>query len=162
MKIIRYLVSALVLVFVFTAACSKRADSAAAAKAPAKHEHKPPHGGTPVVLGDEVYHVELVRDAATGGLQAYVFDGELENFIRSSVPSFEIDATVNGATQKLVLNAVPNPATGETIGDTSLFETHADWLKTAKEFDAVLKSITVRGTTFTDVKFNFPKGNDKD
>ena len=25
-----------------------------------------------------------------------------------------------------------------------------------------LKEITIRGPTFTDVKFNFPKGNDKD
>jgi hypothetical protein len=129
---------------------------------PHKHVHHPPHGGTPVVLGDEVYHVELVRDAEAGRLQAYVFDGELENFIRSSVPSIEIDATVGGAPRPLVLQAVPNPATGETVGDTSLFEAQADWLKTTKEFDGVLKSITIRGTTFTDVKFNFPKGNDTD
>ena len=142
--------------------CSKPVSETAAAKAPPKHEHKPPHHGTPVVLGDEVYHVELVLDPATGKLQAFVFDGELENFIRSSVPSLEIDASVNGVPQVLVLNAVANPATGETIGDTSLFEGQADWLKTTKEFDATLKSITVRGTTFADVKFNFPKGNDKD
>ena len=32
----------------------------------------------------------------------------------------------------------------------------------APEFDATLKTITIRGTTFADVKFNFPKGNDKD
>jgi hypothetical protein len=135
---------------------------AAMSSGPHKHEHHPPHGGVPVVLGDEVYHVELVLDAATGTLQAYIFDGELENFIRSSVPSIRIDATVNGAPQTLVLNAVANPATGETVGDTSLFETRADWLKSAREFDASLKSITVRGTTFTDVKFNYPKGNDTD
>jgi len=69
---------------------------------------------------------------------------------------------VNGAPQVLVLNAVANPATGETVGDSSLFETQADWLKTTRDFDATLKSIAIRGTTFTDVKFNFPKGNDKD
>jgi hypothetical protein len=61
-----------------------------------------------------------------------------------------------------MLAAVANPATGETVGDTSLFEGQADWLKTAREFDATLKTITVRGTTFAEVKFNFPKGNDKD
>ena len=78
------------------------------------------------------------------------------------MPSFEIGASVSGQPQTLVLAAVANPATGETVGDTSLFETQADWLKTSKDFDAVLKSITIRGTTFTEVKFNFPKGNDKD
>jgi hypothetical protein len=129
---------------------------------PHKHEHHPLHGGTPVVLGEEAYHIELVRDAATGTLQAYVFDGELENFIRSSVPSFEIVATVNGAPRTLVMAAVANAATGETVGDSSLFQAQADWLRTTPSFDAVLTSVTIRGTTFTDVKFNFPKGNDTD
>jgi hypothetical protein len=129
---------------------------------PYKHVHHPPHGGIPMVLGDEVYHIELVLNASTGTLQAYVLDGEMEAFIRSSAPSIEITAAVNGTPQTLVLKAVANPATGETVGDTSLFETQADWLKTTKEFDAVLKSITVRRTTFSDVKFNYPKGNDTD
>ena len=147
----------------FVTGCNKKApETATAAKPPPKHEHKPPHGGTPVVLGDEIYHVELALDAASGTLQAFVFDGELENFIRSTVPALQIDATVNGEARQVVLSAVANPATGETVGDTSLFEGQADWLKSAKEFDATLKTITIRGTTFADVKFNFPKGNDKD
>ena len=78
------------------------------------------------------------------------------------MPSIEIAAEVNGARQILDLEAVANPATGETVGDTSLFQGQADWLKATPEFDAVLKSITVRGTTFSDVKFNFPRGNDTD
>ncbi len=103
-----------------------------------------------------------MRDAATGKLSAYVLDGEMENFIRSAAPSFEINATVDGQPQLLTLRAVANPATGETVGDTSLFDTQADWLKTTKTFDGVIKSLTIRGTTFTDVDFDFPKGNDKD
>lgn len=115
-----------------------------------------------MVLGDEAYHVELVLDAASGTLQAYVLDGEMEDFVRCAAPSIEIDAAAGGAPRVLVLAAVPNPATGETVGDTSLFEARADWLKTTGEFDGVLKSITIRGTTFSGVKFNFPRGNDTD
>jgi hypothetical protein len=162
MKFIRLIAALLLVPLAFTTGCNKKSSESGVAAKPPKHEHKPPHGGTPVVLGDEIYHVELVRDAATGKLQAFVFDGELENFIRSSLPSFEINATIDGKPQTLVLNAVANPATGETVGDSSLFETQADWLKTAREFDATLKNITIRGSTFTDVQFNFPKGNDKD
>ena len=162
MKFPRCIAILLLVPLVFIAGCNKRSPESTTAAKPPKHEHHPPHGGTPVVLGDEVYHVELALDAPTGKLQAYVFDGELENFIRSSVPSFEIDAIVNGAPQALVLNAVANLATGETVGDSALFETQADWLKTTTSFDATLKSITIRGTTFADVKFNFPKGNDTD
>jgi hypothetical protein len=151
---------ALVLPLAFFAGCSKA--PAPDSGAPHKHVHHPPHGGTPVVLGDEVYHLELVLDAPDGVLQAYIFDGELENFIRSAVPSIEIDATVAGEQRTLVLAAVPNPATGETVGDTSLFQAQADWLKSTRDFDGVVRSVTIRGTTFTGVKFNFPRGNDTD
>jgi hypothetical protein len=143
------------------AGCS-RAPQAADSGTPHKHQHHPPHGGTPVVLGDEAYHVELVLDASSGTLQAFVLDGEMEDFIRSAVPSIEIVATVGGSPRTLVLAAVPNPATGETVGDTSEFEGRADWLRATPEFDGVLRSVAIRGTTFTDVKFNFPKGNDTD
>ena len=143
------------------AGCS-RAPSPAAAGEPRRHEHHPPHGGTPVVLGDEACHVELVLDAAAGTLQAFVLDAEMENFIRCSAPSIEIVARVDGAPRTLVLGAVANPATGETVGDTSLFEARADWLRATRRFDAVLRSVTVRGTTYTDVRFNFPEGNDTD
>ena len=127
-----------------------------------KHEHHPPHGGTPVVLGDEANHVELVLDPAAGILQAYVLDGEMENFVRIPAKSVEIDAKVSGNEQKLELNAVPNTATGETVGNTSMFQGQAGWLKSATNFDAVLKEITIHGTTYSNVTFNFPKGNDED
>lgn len=146
------------------AACEKKPSPSAPAKAeaPAKHEHKPPHGGTPVVLGKEVYHLELVRDAAAGKLTLYVMDGELENFVRVAAPSVEIVATVAGKPAPLVFQPIANPATGEKLGDTSQFEANADWLKTTAAFDAVLTKIEVRGTSFAAVAFNFPKGNDTD
>jgi len=151
---------AMALMAAIAGGCSKAPPAGAAA--PHRHEHHPPHGGPPVVLGDEVYHVELVRDGDSGVLQAYILDGEMENFIRSSAPSIEIDATFSGRTERLLLAAVANPATGETVGDTSLFQARADWLKATGQFDGVLRSVPVRGTTFSDVRFNFPRGNDTD
>src|SRR5882757_2198315 len=106
MKFIRLLPAFLLLPLAFVTGCGKQSPESAAAAKPAKHEHHPPHGGTPVVLGDEVYHVELVLDAAAGKLQAFVLDGEMENFIRSAAPSFDIVASVNGAPQTLTLKAV--------------------------------------------------------
>jgi len=123
---------------------------------------KAPHGGTPVVLGDGDYHVEFVREAETGTLSAYVLDDEMEDFIRSSSPSITIIASIGGEKRTLVLEAVPNTATGETVGNTSLFEAQADWLKTTGNFDAVLHGISINGTAFADTPFNFPAGNEKD
>jgi hypothetical protein len=141
------------------AACSRAPQPAAA---PGRHEHHPPHGGTPVVLGNEAYHLEFVRDPAAGTLQAYVLDGEMEVFVRSAMPVLEVDAVAGGAPRVLRLAPVANPATGETVGDTALFEAQADWLKGAPDFDAVIPTVTVRGSTFTGVRFTFPKGNDAD
>jgi len=143
-----------------TAACSRPA-ATPAATAP-RHEHHAPHGGTPVVLGAELYHLELVRDPSDGRLRAYVLDGEMENFIRIAAPTLELSVTVAGQPRPLVLAAVANPATGESAGDTACFEGQADWLKTTPTFDAVLARIEIRGTPFTAVAFNFPKGNDQD
>src|SRR5258708_6684476 len=117
------------------AGCTKKSSQTAGPEPVHKHEHHPPHHGTPVVLGDEEYHVELVLDAAAGKLQAFVLDGELENFIRIEPESFDITAKVSGRDETLALKAVANSATGEKIGDTSLFEAQADWLKTLTNFD---------------------------
>lgn len=144
------------------AGCVKPEAQAPVTTPAAKHQHHPPHGGTPVVLGAELYHLELVLDAASGRLSAYVLDGEMEEFIRIAAPSLEISVTAGGQPRTLVLSAVASPATGETVGNTSLFEVQADWLKTMREFDGVLTRIEVRGTAFTAVAFNFPKGNDRD
>ena len=141
-------------------ACTKHEPAASPSPA-AKHEHKAPHGGTPVVLGQEIYHLELVRDAAAGKLTAYVLDGEMENFIRVQTAAFEVVASGGAEKRVLTFRAVASSATGETVGDTSCFEAQADWLRTAAAFDAELSLLKIRNTTFLHVAFNFPKGNEK-
>jgi hypothetical protein len=121
------------------------------------HKDQPPHGGTPVALGEN-YNFEFVLDAASGTLSAYLLDDEMEEFVRSGMLSFELTAKIGGVEQTLVFKPVANPATGETVGDTSLFTAQAGWLKTTTAFDAVIKSVTLDGTTFSNVAFNFPKG----
>jgi hypothetical protein len=155
--------------------CGKRSEpgsAGAAASQPAQtrsaqppstehhHEHTPPHGGTPVVLGDELYHLELVADTDAATLTAYIMDGHLENFIRCGEPSFTIEAKVAGQAQTLVFKPVSNLATDETVGDTSEFIAEAEWLRRTNTFDGKLLSLTIRGTKFENVEFNFPKGND--
>lgn len=145
----------------FLGGCSKSETAAPAKETVKHHEHKPPHGGAPVELGEEENHVEFVADVASGKLQAFVMDGELEKFVRIAAPSLEVTAIISDREEKLIFQPVANNATGETVGDTSLFEAQADWLKTTPTFDAVLKEITVHGKTYTDVAFNFPKGSDE-
>lgn|ERR1051325_3474802 len=147
---------------VLLASCQQQDRPPASQSALRKHEHVPPHHGTPVVLGNEEYHVEFVLDAPAGKLQAYVLDGELEKFIRVQQPAFEVAAQLPDRQLSLAFVAVANNATGETVGDTSLFEAQADWLRSATNFDAVLKDLLVRSNRYQNVAFNFPKGNDVD
>jgi hypothetical protein len=144
--------------------CRRSANTGASTGAPPahKHEHHPPHGGTPLKIGDEVYHIELVLDPDQGLLSAYVLDGEMESFIRCAELSWRVSAKTAGGDRELVFKPIANSATGETEGDSSLFQAQADWLKNTPEFGAMLRSITIRGTTFKDVAFNFPRGNDTD
>jgi hypothetical protein len=144
------------------AGCAHRNQAPAVAAAPHKHEHHPPHGGTPVVLAEEVCHLELVLDPATGTLRAYVLDGELENFIRIAAPELELHVTLGGAARTLRLRAVADRATGEKVGDTSLFAASAPWLKGVAHFQGSFPRVEVRGQEFRKVSFAFPEGNDKD
>ena len=126
------------------------------------HQDQPPHGGTPVVLGDEQFHVELVRDPAAGSLRAYILDGEMEDFVRISARGFTILVDRDGRKEALGFKPVADLATGETVGDTSLFEARADWLKQTDHFKGVIQTLPIQDQTFQAVAFSFPEGNDKD
>jgi hypothetical protein len=149
----------IVAIAVLVVGCGRKGDGIASSDGPALHKDVPPHGGTPVPLGDD-YNLELVLDPAEGLLSGYVLDDEMEEFIRSPNHSVSIAVNVGGQTRDLILDAVANPATGESIGDTSLFQAKADWLRTFHSFEGRIVSITVRGTTFTGIKFRFPENNE--
>jgi hypothetical protein len=145
------LLAALVLL---SAGCGRTAEPAAGEKV-AFHQNTPPHGGTAVALGDD-YCVEFVREPGTGTLSAYVLDDEMEEFIRIAPPALTVVAHLQGEDRTVVLGAVANTATGETVGATSLFQAQADWLKAAGAFDATLQAIRVRGSDFSNVRFSLP------
>jgi hypothetical protein len=138
----------LALTLAFAAGCSRGHNHGAASGG---HVHTAPHGGTLIEVGDHAYNLELVRDAAAGKLTVYVLDGHAENFVRIAAPSIELVAITGGERRPLTLQAVANPATGETIGNTFQFEARADWLKTTAEFPATVPSLEIRGTKFNNI-----------
>jgi len=137
----------LLLVMLGLGGCGQRSDHDHAHS----HSHQPPHGGIALELGTHQFNLELVLDPPAGRLQAYVFDAHMENFVRIKVESFELLVPNASPSQTLVLKPVVNAATGEKIGDSSLFEVQADWLKTNQTFDAVLKELSIRSKKFTNI-----------
>lgn len=117
-----------------------------------------PHGGTPVIVGSHGYHLELVRDAEKGRLQAYVLDAHAANYVDVPESSFDLVATIGGKQERLTLQRTP--AAGKPLSQaSSLFEGTAEWVRTTTNFNAVIPAITLRGRTFKDVKVSFPKGS---
>jgi hypothetical protein len=138
-------------------ACSKKHDHAHddGHNHAGHHAHVAPHGGTLVEIGAHQFNVEFVRDAGEGRLTAYILDGHAENFVRLPIQGFAVAATVDGRRESLPMAAVGNAMTGETVGDTSQFAAVAEWLKTTDSFSGVIPALDIRGTTFTNVAFEF-------
>ena len=124
------------------------------------HEHHPPHKGTLVEFGEEFAHLELVLDPATGKLTAYALDGEAEKAVRLKQTEIVIEITGVKDLPSITLKAQGSALSDEKPGDTSEFNATSDKLKDVKNFDGVVKALTIRGKDFKDVKFNFPKGNE--
>jgi hypothetical protein len=137
-------------------ACSKTKHDSDSKEGHGHHVHVAPHGGTLVEIGDHQFNLELVRDAATGTLHAYVLDAHAENFVRLPLPALAMIASVGDRKHPLTLQAAANLATGETAGDTSQFSAQADWLKTTASFEVVVPELSIRGTRFEKIAFSFP------
>jgi hypothetical protein len=109
------------------------------------HMHAPPHGGTPVQLGDEVYHLELVADTTEGKMLAYLYDGHFHDPVLVPETNFVLQARLNSATESLSFARLPNPANGQLPTASALFGARADWLKTNPPFEGTLPLITLGG-----------------
>jgi hypothetical protein len=126
-------------------------------------EHHAPRGGTLLELGEEFAQIEFIHDSQQGSLTAYILDGEAENPVRLRQPTIDlvIDeasyAGVRKASFSLHLKAVPHALTGETVGDTSEFAVDSvDSLRGATSLRGRIQRITVRSTTFKEVRFSIP------
>jgi len=61
--------------------------------------------------------------------------------------------------QIIHLSAVADSTTGESTGNTSRFQVQTE-MKDVESFDAVLSSVTIKGTVYEKVFFSYPDGNE--
>ena len=120
------------------------------------HYHAPPHGGILIELGEHGsgYNLELFLEDQ-GFLQIFVWDAHVDNLVRIEQANVDLLIPEDNGTQKtIVCAAVADAATGETVGDTSLFassEPMADQLP----LKGVIPSIKVIGKTYENIPFEF-------
>jgi hypothetical protein len=87
-------------------------------------EHKPPHGGFLLEVGDHVAHVEVVHDAKDGKVTLYVLDKEAKEAVKiKDAPKLNL-MTEDGAVQ-VETKAVE----ADKEGLASQFEAKSDALK---------------------------------
>jgi hypothetical protein len=150
------------------------------------HAEKGPHDGALVAIGHDDAHLEIVLDAETGKLTAYVLDGEAAKPIAIKQKTLQLaitlepghDAKGHDAHEKdgddkkedQKKDEVPETALTLTLaavspdadGKASEFSGQSDELKGAKEFEAALTAITVGDEQFQGVNFKYPEGNEHD
>jgi len=120
------------------------------------HVHTAPHGGVLVELGEHAFNLEFVVQPDAGRLLVYLLSGHADQFVRSNLPSIELWIMDGEQSRELVLQAMANPITGETVGNTSLFSAEADWLKRGAAFTGVIKSVSLGGARFEGIRFAIP------
>jgi hypothetical protein len=130
----------------------------------AAHEHHPPHDGSLQVLGDDFAHLEMVLDPTQGLLTAYALDGEAEESVRLAQKELRVHLRLSpsGRSVDLVLKAVANELSGESVGDTSQFEARTRALLGQTGFSGTLARVDVRGAIFTKVRLRHPEGNESE
>ena len=125
------------------------------------HVHVAPNGGTLVELGDHVANVEFLLDADTGEMTMFALGAHAETSLRSLSESVTITIDNHGeSTFDVVLAAQAAELSGETVGDSSKFIGKSDDLVGVDHFHGVIKSFDLKGTTWTDVTFDFPGEHD--
>lgn len=146
------------------AACADRAPDAApagsATAAVAEHEHKAPHGGVLIELGEEFAHLELVYEPGAGRMTLYVLDGEAEASVRIAQPVIDVafaqPTPMGGRPRPFV--AVTSVLTGERAGDSSQFVLEGTDYRGASALAGRVVRVVVRGAEFADVPFRWEAG----
>ncbi|MFP6854592.1 MAG: hypothetical protein VB980_02320 [Opitutales bacterium] len=121
------------------------------------HSHVAPHGGTLIECGDHQYNLEVVHDSASGDLEIYVLDGHASKPIRIKQESIEVTIAADGAEAKKVfgLPAIADSQQEKTVGDTDFFRAK-EALPGTKKFKGTIKNVTIQGTLFEDMPFQYP------
>ena len=133
------------------------------AKQEEPHGHKAAHGGCLNVIGScGNGHAEVKVEGDI--LKLWFVGGENDTDKAVRVPDKELTLAVNVEggqnPRSITLKCKPIQLLEEKEGDCSCFEGQADWLKTAKDFEAK-GTVTFRGKQ-QEFKIDYPHGFDPD
>ncbi len=125
------------------------------------HVHQPLRGGVLYELGKHGsgHNLELVTNGK-GQLELFVLDAHAENYVRISQKQIDLEIiNSNGPVTVLPLHAIADSATGETVGNTSLFRSISG-ITDLLPLSATLTSLKIGSSQYEKVSIEF-SGNPK-
>ena len=138
----------------FFIACGKDSHEHISESEHGHHVHVAPHGGQLVEVGEHGagFNLELVLHP-DGFLQIDVLDAHAENFVRIPAYSmtFEIQ-DINNSTKQILCEAVEDPLTGETAGNSSLF-TSTERIQEFIPFKGVFTQLDIMEFSYENLSF---------
>ncbi len=126
------------------------------------HVHVAPHGGQLVEVGEHGsgFNLELVHHF-DGFLQIYILDAHAENFVRIGGDFIELTMPgENNTVDRIICEAIPDPVTGETVGNTSLF-TSTERITDILPLQAMIPRLSILDYTFENIEINFSGNSEK-
>jgi len=139
----------------FLGACSEHHDHSA--HAGGTHVHQPLRGGILLELGPHGsgHNLELLRNEKDE-LEIFILDAHAENYIRIKQPNIEL--SLNDRNHTLTLNAVPDSATGETVGNTSHFRSNQS-IANLLPLQGKITAIQIGSKNYVQTAFSFSKNS---
>lgn len=122
----------------------------------AEHVHAAKHGGVAVELGEHEFQVEFTFGDTPGTLLAYLLDGHMNEYVRIEAARFTATAKVDGETFPVMFEATADSATGEKVGDSSLFTAKIAGVPAGHTVDLVVPTLVIKGRTYTNVIARVP------
>jgi len=144
-----------ILIALFVGGCAEHQHDESCESHGGLHVHEPLLGGQLMALGEHGsgYNLELLIDE-NNHFSVYILDAHAENFIRIEQESLQVDLS-DGNTTSLILHAVADSATGETVGNTSHFKTKG----TVEKFlplNGIIEMIEIGSKQYSAIEFFFP------
>ncbi|MDA9120046.1 hypothetical protein N9J83_07880 [Opitutales bacterium] len=122
------------------------------------HVHQAMRGGILMELGPHGsgHNLELLLNNK-GEFEIFILDAHAENYVRIAQSTIELNLADNNRT--LTLNAIPDPATGETVGNSSLFRSSQS-VENLLPIKAEMVNVTIGSSNYLNTPLSF-SGNPK-
>jgi len=144
-----------ILIALFVLGCAEHQHDESCESHGGLHVHKALLGGQLMALGEHGsgYNLELLIDE-NNHFSVYILDPHAENFVRIEQESLQVDLS-DGNTTSLILHAVADSATGETVGNTSHFQSKGT-VENLLPLKGLIQMIEIGSKQYSAIEFFFP------